>query len=192
MNRSTSGWSAFRITIFAARRVFPPLLITPANASNPRMKLSGPEAFPPPCSVPFSSRNGDRFDPVPDPNLNSIPSVFARSRIDSSESCTELMKHAEHCGRCVFLSIGSTRPAALSKYHPYPRSSSFTPTLNHTGELKLAFCVNIRCASSYSKFRASAGEAKYPPSNPQPAIVPTTRCTSCATERSRSGVSILP
>ena len=34
----------FRITILAARRVLPPDLITPANASKPFMKLSGPEA----------------------------------------------------------------------------------------------------------------------------------------------------
>ena len=35
---------------------------------------------------------------MPEPHLNSMPSVFARSRIDSSESLTETMKHAEHCG----------------------------------------------------------------------------------------------
>ena len=40
----------------------------------------------------------DRFEPVPDPNLNSMPSVLARPRIDSIVSCTALMKHAEHCG----------------------------------------------------------------------------------------------
>src|SRR5208337_3741893 len=88
-----------RITILAARRVLPPDLITPANASKPFMKLNGPEADPPPASDPPSSRKGDRFVPVPEPHLNSMPSVFAKSRIDSSESFTELMKHAEHCGR---------------------------------------------------------------------------------------------
>ena len=98
MKSIMSGWSAFRITIFAARRVLPPLLITPANASNPRMKLSGPEACPPPDSVSIEPRIEDRFVPVPDPHLNSIPSVFASVRIESSESSTELMKHAEHCG----------------------------------------------------------------------------------------------
>ena len=36
---------------------------------------------------------------MPEPNLNSMPSVFARPRIDSIVSCTELMKQAEHCGR---------------------------------------------------------------------------------------------
>src|ERR1019366_2944624 len=89
---------AFRITIFAARRVLPPLLITPANASKPFMKLRGPDARPPLDSSPFSSRSVERFVPVPDPHLNNMPSVFARSRIDSSVSPTELMKHAEHCG----------------------------------------------------------------------------------------------
>ena len=54
----------------------------------------------------------ERFEPVPEPYLKSIPSVLARPRIESMVSCTELMKHAEHCG------FGSM------------------PTLNQTGELK--------------------------------------------------------
>ncbi len=36
--------------------------------------------------------------PVPEPHLNSMPSVLASVRMESSESCTELMKQAEHCG----------------------------------------------------------------------------------------------
>src|SRR5436305_1701663 len=43
MNSSTSGWSTSRTTIFAARRVLPPDLIVPADASAPRMKETGPE-----------------------------------------------------------------------------------------------------------------------------------------------------
>src|SRR5213075_979568 len=99
------------MTIFAARRVLPPDLITPANESYPRMNDTGPDAVPPPASNSFDERMPDRFDPVPDPYLNNIPSVLARPRIESMVSLTELMKHAEHCGR------GST------------------PTLNQTGEL---------------------------------------------------------
>src|SRR5689334_16431175 len=86
------------MTIFAARRVLPPDLITPANASKPFMNDTGPEAVPPPASISRDDRIADRFDPVPDPNLNSMPSVFARPRIDSIVSCTELMKQAEHWG----------------------------------------------------------------------------------------------
>src|SRR5271170_5947269 len=93
-----SGWSTFRITILAARRVLPPDLITPANASNPRIKLNGPEAVPPPDNSSMEPRIDDRFVPVPDPHLKSIPSVLASVRIESSESSTALMKHAEHCG----------------------------------------------------------------------------------------------
>src|ERR1017187_6936011 len=98
INSMMSGCSAFRITILAARRVLPPDLITPAKASNPRMKLSGPEGCPPPDSSSFDPRIGDRLVPVPEPHLNSIPSVLARVRIESSESSTELIKQAEHCG----------------------------------------------------------------------------------------------
>ena len=88
----------FRITILAARRVFPPDLITPAKASKPFMKLSGPDAVPPPLRPSFDERSGERLVPVPDPHLKSMPSVLARVRMESSESCTALMKHAEHCG----------------------------------------------------------------------------------------------
>jgi hypothetical protein len=43
-NSRTSGWSASRTTIFAARRVVPPDLIEPATLSAPRMNDTGPEA----------------------------------------------------------------------------------------------------------------------------------------------------
>src|ERR1041385_8294293 len=115
MNSSTSGWSALRMTIFAARRVLPPLLITPANASYPFMNETGPLAVPPPASSSRDERMVERLLPVPDPNLKSIPSVLASVRIESIVSCTELMKQAEHCG-------------AFSK-----------PQLNQTGLLKAAF-----------------------------------------------------
>src|SRR5205823_9417754 len=100
------------MTIFAARRVLPPLLITPAKASRPFMNETGPLAVPPPARSSFDERSDERFEPVPLPYLKSMPSVLARVRIDSIESSTELMKHAEHCGCCS------------------------TPTLNQTGELK--------------------------------------------------------
>jgi hypothetical protein len=43
-----------------------------------------------------------------------MPSVFARSRIDSSESFTDTMKHAEHCGRSTPLSSFRTASASFS------------------------------------------------------------------------------
>src|SRR5215813_6176084 len=98
MNSSISGWLTLRMTILAARRVLPPDLMTPAKASNPRMKLSGPLAVPPPLRVSLEDRSGERLVPVPDPHLKSMPSVLAKVRMESSESCTELMKQAEHCG----------------------------------------------------------------------------------------------
>src|SRR4030088_3274632 len=98
MNSTMSGCSTLRITILAARRVLPPDLITPAKASNPRMKLSGPLAVPPPESCSVEERSDERFVPAPLPHLNNIPSVLASVRMESSESFTELMKQAEHCG----------------------------------------------------------------------------------------------
>src|SRR5262245_39895368 len=105
-----------RMTIFAARRVLPPDLMAPANESKPRMNETGPDAVPPPFRCSRDERRLDRFDPVPDPYLKSIPSVLASERIEAIESCTLLMKHAEHCCR-----------------------SPSTPTLNQTGELNAIF-----------------------------------------------------
>ena len=78
------------------------------------MNETGPEAVPPPARSSREERMLERFDPVPDPYLKSMPSVLARPRIESMVSWTELMKHAEHCG------------------------FSSMPTLNQTGELKAA------------------------------------------------------
>src|SRR3954463_1075939 len=136
MKSSMSGWSMSRITILAARRVLPPDLMTPANASKPFMKETGPEAVPPPASSSRAERSDERLEPVPEPYLKSIPSVLARVRMDSMESSTELMKQAEHCG------------------------CSSTPTLNQTGELKDARCLSSRCVSSAWKVRWSCSEAK--------------------------------
>src|ERR671919_1730169 len=125
------------MTIFAARRVLPPDLMTPANASKPFMNDTGPDAVPPPASSSFDERILERLEPVPEPNLKSIPSVFARPRIDSIVSCTELMKQAEHCG-------------AFSK-----------PTLNQTGELNAAFWYTSRCFSSAENDSSASSLAKY-------------------------------
>src|ERR1043166_1178016 len=158
----------FRITIFAARRVFPPDLIAPANESKPFMKESGPDAVPPDESPSVDPLRDERFDPVPEPYLKSIPSVLASVRIDPIESWTELMKQAEHCG------------------------FSSTPQLNQTGELNDMTWLTRRAVSSSWKASRSASVRKYPPSCPQRVIVSDTREISCRTEVSRSGVPILP
>src|SRR5208282_825270 len=100
------------------------------------MKLTGPDAIPPPESDSWLPRSVEKFVPVPDPHLKSIPSVFARFMIESILSWTELMKHAEHCGFAC------------------------TPTLNHTGELNATFCSTSRCASSSRNARRESGVAK--------------------------------
>src|SRR5712692_8483395 len=100
------------------------------------MKDTGPDAVPPPASSSLDERIGDRFVPVPDPNLNSIPSVRASVKIESIVSCTELMKQAEHCG-------------AFSK-----------PQLNQTGLLNAAFWYTSRCFSSSLNDRSASSLAK--------------------------------
>src|SRR5437763_8717277 len=152
MNSTMSGWSTLRITILAARRVFPPDLMTPANASKPFMKLSGPLAVPPPESCSVEERSVERFVPVPDPHLKSMPSVFARVRIESSESFTELIKQAEHCGRVYPVTPNSTCCVVLFECQLVAselRSMRSHPTLNQTGELKATCWRGSRLASSY-------------------------------------------
>src|SRR5436190_40565 len=101
------------------------------------MKETGPEAVPPPDSCSRLERRTERFVPVPLPNLKSIPSVLARSRIDSIESWTELMKQADACWE---------RPG--------------TPMLNQTGLLKEACWVTRRNRRSSAQSAASVSEAK--------------------------------
>src|SRR5947209_19958759 len=92
MNSSMSGWSTSSTTIFAARRVLPPDLIVPADASAPRMKLTGPLAYPPLESCSFDERSLERLTPEPEPPRKMTPSRRIQSRIDSIESSIDRMK----------------------------------------------------------------------------------------------------
>src|SRR6266581_3893451 len=113
MNSATSGWSTSRTTILAARRVAPPDLIVPAEASAPRMKETGPLAVPPEDNSSLLDRILDRLTPAPEPPLKISPSSRYHSRMASMVSSTARIKHADTCfGDAV-------------------------PTLNQTGELKL-------------------------------------------------------
>src|SRR6266508_3118695 len=158
----------FRMTILAARRVLPPDLMAPANESKPFMKESGPEAVPPEERPSWAPRSDERFDPVPEPNLNNIPSVLARVRIESIESPQELMKQA------------------------LPWGLASMPTLNQTGELKDATWLTRIAASSSWKASRSAAVAKYRPFSPYSVIVLATRSINWRTELSRSGLPTRP
>src|SRR5437016_3911902 len=98
MKSTMSGCSALSTTILAARRVLPPDLITPAEASAAFMNDRGPEAVPPAVSLSLQERSADRLTPEPEPPLKIIPSFRYQFRIDSMLSSTLRMKQAEHCG----------------------------------------------------------------------------------------------
>src|SRR5918997_2387849 len=138
MNSSMSGWSTSSTTIFAARRVAPPDLIVPALASAPRMKDTGPDAVPPELSSSLEERMRERFRPAPEPPLKMKPSSRYQLRIESIESSTDRMKHADTC------------------------CGDAVPTLNHTGELNEKYWCSSIQVSSCSKISASSGVAKYP------------------------------
>src|SRR5580704_17417405 len=136
MNSSTSGWSTSNTTIFAARRVAPPDLMVPAEASAPRMKETGPEALPPEESSSLEERMRERFKPAPEPHLKIRPSSRYQFRIESMVSSTARMKHALTCWGDV------------------------VPTLNQTGELKLNTWCNSIQVSSCAKVSASSADRK--------------------------------
>src|SRR4029450_9553819 len=92
------GWSTLSTTILAARRVLPPDLMVPAEASAPRMNDTRPEASPPWPGCSRGERMVDRLMPDPDPPLKIMPSSTYQLRIDGMVSETDRMKHAEHCG----------------------------------------------------------------------------------------------
>src|SRR6476469_9064901 len=113
MKSATSGWSTSSTTILAARRVAPPDLIVPAEASAPRMKQTGPLAVPPEDRSSLLDLILDRLTPAPEPPLKIRPSSPYHSRMASMVSSTARMKHALTC------------------------CGDWVPTLNQTGELKL-------------------------------------------------------
>src|ERR671921_763502 len=85
MNSSMSGWSMSRTTILAARRVAPPDLMVPAEASAPRMKLTAPE-----------------------PPLKISPSSRYQLRIESIVSSTARMKQALTCWGALVPTLNHT------------------------------------------------------------------------------------
>ena len=136
-NSSMSGWSTSRMTIFAARRVLPPDLIVPADASAPRMKLTGPDAVPPPASSSWLARILREVDPgagaaLEDRALLGVPVEDRVHRV-----VDDRMKQALACW-----------------------GTPFTPMLNHTGELNAAFWWTMRCFSSARNVAASSSSTK--------------------------------
>ena len=79
------------------------------------MKLTGPDAVPPPFRNSCDERMRDRLTPAPEPPLKITPSSVYQLRMESIVSSTERMKQAEPCW-----------------------GTPATPMLNHTGELKAA------------------------------------------------------
>src|SRR3954453_7808449 len=135
-NSTMSGWSMSSTTIFAARRVAPPDLMVPAEASAPRMKLTGPEAVPPEERSSLDERIRERLRPAPEPPLKIRPSSRYQFRTKSIVSSTARMKQALTC------------------------CGALVPTLNHTGELKLKYWCSSIQVSSCSKISASPSVAK--------------------------------
>src|SRR5215204_5710619 len=135
-NSTMSGWSTSSTTILAARRVAPPDLMVPADASAPRMKETGPLAVPPEESSSLEDRMRERLRPAPEPPLKMKPSSLYQLRIESIESSTLRMKQALTC------------------------CGDGVPTLNHTGELKEKYWLTSSQVSSCSKTSASASPAK--------------------------------
>ena len=93
--------------------------------------------MPPPFRCSTDERMRDRFTPAPEPPLKIMPSSRYQLRIESIESSTARMKHADACW-----------------------GTPSTPMLNHTGELNAAFWVTSRCFSSARNASASSSSTK--------------------------------
>src|SRR5665647_1920091 len=157
------------MTILAARRVLPPDLMVPADASAPRMKLTGPDAVPPPLSSSLEERMRDRLMPAPEPPLKIVPSSTYQLRMESILSSTAKMKQADACW-----------------------GTPLTPMLNQTGELNAARWVTMMNLSSARNASASASSVKYPSRMPQSVMVSATRSATCLSDHSRSSVPGVP
>ena len=144
----------------AARRVPPPDLIEPAPESAQRMKLTGPEAWPPLDSGSPSPRRRDRLTPAPDPPRKISDSEAIHRWMEGIVSLTDRMKQAE-----AWLTRGSSAPIGGSstsrmRSSSCSRTAASTPQLNHTGELKAARWVTRMWRSSWANVVACAASAK--------------------------------
>src|ERR1019366_8666294 len=120
MNSWMSPCQSRRVFILAARRVLPPDFTTLATWSYTLRNDSGPLGGPPPLSFSLLERMGERSVPVPEPNLKSMASLWARCMIDSMSSCTDWMKQALHCGYSYWVFARSARPV-LGSQNQLPR-----------------------------------------------------------------------
>src|SRR5208283_6109616 len=77
------------------------------------MKLTGPEAVPPPWSSSREDRMFERFTPAPEPPLKMVPSSTYQLRMDDIESSTARMKQ-----------LWTRRPEL--RYSPLSVSMSYT------------------------------------------------------------------
>ena len=143
--------------------------MVPAEASAPRIKLTGPDAEPPPSRGSSDDRIRERFTPAPDPPLKMMPSSRYQLRIDAILSSTDKMKQALACW-----------------------GTSGTPMLNQTGLLKAARWVTRMYFSSARNAAHSSSSAKYPSARPHSVIVSTMRSITCLSEDSRSGLPTVP
>ena len=133
-----------RITIFAALRVVPPDFMLPAQRSKPSRNERTPDDAPPPDSSSRFARILLKFVPVPLPYLKRRTSAFCNSSMESSESSTLWIKHAEFCGcSYAFVVVRTLCVARSQKKLPPPPSIPYScqsPQLNQTGELNAPRC----------------------------------------------------
>ena len=149
MKSMMSGWSTLRMTILAARRVLPPDLMTPAKASNPFMKLSGPLAVPPPLRAFGGSAQGRKIGAGADAPLEE----HAFGLGQSEDGVERVFHRVDEAGGALRLGVSGDAEfdllaSAGSSASCWPSelgSMRSHPTLNQTGELKAAYWRTRMC-----------------------------------------------
>ena len=139
MKSTMSGWSMLRMTILAARRVLPPDLMTPAKASKPFMKLSGPLAVPPPERFSLLPRMGGEVGA----GAGSPLEEHALGLGEGEDGVHRVLNGVDEAGGALGMGVsGAPKTTACVCWSKCQVPASdlgsrrSQPTLNQTGELK--------------------------------------------------------
>ena len=157
------------MTILAARRVLPPDLMTPAKASKPRMKLTGPEAVPPPLQQLLATLRIGREVRA---RARAVLEQHALGLGEAEDRLHRVVDAVDEAGRALRLRLAAdVEPDGRVEGHLLLDEQVLSSALKTCGRLLVGEVAALAVAVL-----------------PQAVMVSATREISWRTERSRSGV----